>query len=231
MKPTTTRWLVLVLGVGLSLCSSGCIDDYRSFFIRQNQVPSSGCVLNTTTTTFNTRGRLDVLMKTGYWLFPLIENHMGVTKSGDGDPERNTLIMRGFEIELDMQEIPGAYANFLTDRFEPISGYLPPGSKMSAAVKIIPDELVQTLNIPRNYTPVIMATVRAVATQNGSTKRSSAFVFPVEICNRCLVDFRETCPAATDKTIKTNVCGYPQDLPVTCCRQPDGSGKCYTPSS
>jgi hypothetical protein len=60
---------------------------------------------------------------------------------------------------------------------------------------------------------------------------SAEFIYPIYLCNGCLVDLRDTCPPPTDTTIITNICGRPQDAPVTCCPVDNGEVHCYATST
>ena len=93
-------------------------------------------------------------------------------------------------------------------------------------MKVIPDYLAQAMASPAGPVkpqqpssgwPVVYAKVTAVASSTGKEVSSAAFVYPIQICNLCLVDKRATCPDTSDKTILFNHCGLPQDNPVTCC--------------
>lgn len=214
----------IILGLAMGL--SGCIEDDRSFFIRQNQVPQTGCVVNTTTTEYLPRGTLDVSMGIGYRLYPLLENNLKTSKTTDGEPERNSLHITGFEVDIDLGEIPGEFPSDLTSFWEPASGQLDPGGKLASVANVISDRLTKMLNIPKGIKPLVLISIKAVAKRSGSDKDSSTFVFPIDLCNGCLVDWRTTCPATTDKTVKKNYCGRPQDQPVTCCTDPATGTKC-----
>ena len=245
MGKTALRALAVAL-TALAVLSSGCVDEARIFYIRQNQVPSSGCKIATTTTIYNPMGRLDVSVGQGYWLYPLMENALTSTTTGDGEPERNALILKGFEVELDLQGMNNTAG--LTIKQEqlkfwlPATGYLGPGGKLAGSIRVIPDWLAAKMGdpstgpvkaqAPSGGWPVIYAIVTAVASKTGSEVESAIFVYPIEICNGCLVDKRTTCPAdpSKDKALLSNYCGLPQDQVVTCCPKNKGYG-CYSSGS
>ena len=218
MKRTSLLTITALAALATTAMGAGCVEDDRTFFIRQNQVPATACVVAATTTIYNPRGTLDVSAKAGYWLYPLMENNLKPSTSSDGQPERNTLHLRGFEVEIDLGQIPGEYPKDLLNFYDPTSGYIAPGSKVAGKVKVIPDRLVQLLNIPKGIKTLVMVSVRAVAKRSGSDQESSTFIYPIDLCNGCLVDMRNTCPdPKKDTTILTNYCGTPQDEPITCC--------------
>jgi hypothetical protein len=211
------KFLLTGLLVTGALFASGCVED-NAFYILQNQVPGAGCTIGTTTTTYNPQGTLDISGKQGYTLFPLMVNNLIQTEAVDGQPERNRLAIKGFEVELDLGSIPGTFPSDLLDYFEPKSGSVDPGGgKTAGAVEIFPTQLVQMLNFPSDRRPLVQASVRAVGSRGGVTHKSALFIYPITLCNGCLVDFRDTCPSSSDPTIITNVCGLPQDSRVTCC--------------
>lgn len=215
--------------IASAMLSSGCIDEARVFYIRQNQVPSSGCKIATTTTIYNPMGLLDVSVDMGYWFYPLLENKLTSTASGDGEPERNALTLKGFEVELDLQGMEKTAGWTIKEEqlkfWLPASGYLTPKGALAGRIKVIPDWLAKAMHVPVKAQktaggwPVIYAVVTAVASKTGSEVESSAFVYPIEICNGCLVDLRKQCveDLSKDKTVLTNYCGLPQDSSVTCC--------------
>lgn len=228
MKRTTSLLTISVLAtLAVTALGTGCVEDDRTFFIRQNQIPQTACVVTTATTLYNPRGILDVSADQGYWLYPLMENNLKSSLSADGQPERNTLHIRGYEVEIDLGQIPGEYPADLLKFYDPTSGNMPPGSKLTGKVKVIKDALVKRLNIPKGIKPLVMISIRAVAKRSGSDQESSTFIYPIDLCNGCLVDMRNSCPDTTkDKTILTNYCGTPQDTAVTCCPK-SGVTSCF----
>ncbi len=96
-------------------------------------------------------------------------------------------------------------------------------------LKVITDGLASALQpvIPNAYQPVIVATITAVASRSSEEVESSEFLFPIELCNGCLVDWSdENCTApqeeGQDDKFLRNICGRPQDSPVTCCNTARG---------
>ncbi len=228
MSAKTSLIIAAISTLAMMSLGTGCIEDDRTFIIRQNQVPVAGCLLTNTSTIYNPRGMLDVSAKQGYFLFPLLENHLISTTSTDQEPDRNALHVRGFDVEIDLGQIPGEYPANLLKFWYPTSGYLPSSGQLTSVVKVIPDRLVQLLNIPPAIQPLVMVSVKATAKHGGDDKDSSTFVYPIVLCTGCLVDSRSSCPAdpSKDKTVLYNSCGFPQDKSVTCCTA-SGALKCY----
>jgi hypothetical protein len=177
-------------------------------------------------TTFVATGELDVSMKMGYLAFPEVLNALDTsTESQPGQAATHILQMRGYRISLDMSEIPGSFSAELTNVTYPTSGTIQPNGAMVTPIHVIPSPLAAQLAtvVPKGVERTIYASVRAVATMTGGEKESALFVFPVIICNGCLVDFLtgRPCPAPDESTakFKTNTCGLPQDEAVTCCNE------------
>lgn len=104
MRRANPWMLVLTL---LAPVATGCVDDERFFYIIQNQEPGDGCKVPLDEGAIaRAAGTLDVMGGYGYRMFPLIKNTMTSTTTGDKQPERNRLVVRRFEIELDLSELP-----------------------------------------------------------------------------------------------------------------------------
>jgi hypothetical protein len=214
-------WLPPLL---LAAALSGCGQDDLSFYIVQMLKPGTGCkVASSGIGEYLPNGRLDVSMKQGYLMFPLLQNSLSSSaQSGGGaGPERNNLHLSEFRVSIDLGEIPGNFPEGLLDFSVLTSGIIPPAGTQASVLKVIPDALAGYLApVIQTQQPTIIAKIRAVASRSGSDMETADFEFPIILCNGCLVDFRESCPdTETDKTstYSTNICGLPQDDPVTCC--------------
>ncbi len=211
----------------LSLGAGACVEDDTSFYIKGMRAPEAKCATPAPGgSTFVGTGQLDVSMKTGYLAFPETLNALSSsTTSMPGQPETHILQMRGYRISLDMSEIPGSFPAELTDKTFPTSGTITPAGAMVTAIEVLGSPLAAQLAtvVPKGVERTVYASIRAVATMAGGEKESALFVFPVMICNGCLVDFLSgrPCPAPDESTakFKTNTCGLPQDEPVTCCNE------------
>lgn len=232
---------------------SGCVGE-RSFYIAQNQIPerSSGtCVVPATrTSVYRGSGVLDVRaaqlglsgIRAGYTLYPLLVNDFSPTKNNDKQPERNAIMVQGFEIELDLGPWSGAGVPAeLTSFSVPFGKRMEPGAEAGSAVDIIPGSLARLMapivaGTPEAATlqtgPVVKATVRAFGDHNGARVTSYDFVYPVTLCSGCLVQELTDCPAAGSETaVLPSLCGDPQDGPVSCCRHPSLGFTCLAGSN
>ena len=139
----------------------------------------------------------------------------------DNQPERNNLHMKRFDVTLeigaDLSVDPGALEFSV-----PLSGTVEAGTMMTfGPIQVIDDKLAMDLGATlcsksKATRPVITVSLRAVAVRSSETRESAEFVFPVTLCCGCLVDWRTSAPAATDKDTYSNACGVPQDSRVTC---------------
>jgi hypothetical protein len=221
-----------VAAAWLIVGGTGCIVDNDSFYISQVQKPAARCVISTSSgSDFYSSGMLDVSMKQGYILHPLLVNNLPASVSRDNQPERNILQLLGIKVSIDLRDVPGSYPDALLNFSSLASGSLLPGATMYTSVQGVQDALAGFLApvLPKNIQPQIVLKLRAVADHGGWKIESKQFLFPLTLCNGCLVDFRATCPAdAKDTSVITNPCGLPQDEPVTCCKTNDQLTKCYT---
>lgn len=217
----TARSPLLLVPVLLALVG-GCVES-DNFYIIKMQVPASGCVISAANDpTSMGEGMLDISLGIGYEGYPLVINNLASSTGKDGQPERNTLHLKGFKIRVDLGDIPsGGIDPKLLDYFDAKSNnaITPGGGLLAAPVTLIKDELAKALQpiIPDTLKPEVQVGIRAQATLGGSTMESSEFMYPITLCKKCLVDLRATCPAVDDKTALANVCAAPQDAPVTCC--------------
>jgi hypothetical protein len=214
----------VVILFALSLGASACVEDDSSFYIKGMRHPEAKCATPAPGgTTWVGTGHLDVSMKLGYLAFPEVMNALGSsTAIQPSQPETNILQLRGYRISLDMGEIPGSFPAELTNSTYPTSGTIAPNGAMVGPIEVIENPLAAQLAtvVPKGVERTIFASIRAVAQTMGNEKESGVFVFPVVICNGCLVEFLPTCPLAEDKAkYKSNLCGLPQDGQVTCCTE------------
>ena len=209
-----------VLGLTSLLLFQAACDEDKSFYIYQNQVPESGCVVTADDTAFyRAQGVLDVSLGEGYVLFPLLRNDLPSKKPAEDlsdRPEPNQLHMREFRVNLDLGGVSTVAAE--DRRFSrPTSGVILPGGKRASAVEIIPADVVNKRKIASGSRPMVIAEVTAVAESGeGDVYESLPFYYPVSLCHGCLVVTLGTCPTSATAD-DSNVCGLPQDGPLVCC--------------
>lgn len=198
----------------------GCAQDENGFFIQQNQVPTDTCEITTDEKIYRSEGRLDVAAGKGYYIYPLLRNYYVSTSAKDGQPEKNNIHLRRYQVELDLSQLAGQYdpqaaapyVNFTTFT----SGMVQPsGGSTASRIKAISDELVKILKIPEGVKPIVFVKLRAYGTRSDEEVESGEFVYPVTLCNKCFVTMLSAPPAA-DQPITSNPCGLPQDGYTTC---------------
>lgn len=211
-----------------AVLASGCVGE-RAFFISANY---SQCVPSDTETAVGLSvGTLDLQGARGYLFYPELRNDMLASAGTDGEPERNRLILRRFEVDLDLGVLGqgvGVPAQ-LTSFAVPATGLIEPGGALVVAgVPLVPAALVAILS--GKQLPIggglITAKVQAVADHNGSDLKSLEFEYPIQVCSGCLMvsPVSADCPA-TQPAATSNSCGLPQDEKVFCC----GNGAtCYS---
>jgi hypothetical protein len=222
---------VLITGALTLTLGAGCVADDASFYIKGMRMAGAKCVVPAPGgSDFVGTGALDVFAKVGYVAFAEVLNHyISSTGAQPGEPEKNLLQLRAFKIELDTTQVPGQYpASELNTTFHTSGTLSPAGGAMVVGMQIVTDKLAGILatTMPQGVTAMLGTKVKAVAMHAGTEVESGEFLFPIELCNGCLVDFlkNKPCPTSTDTTeYKRNVCGRPQDAPVTCCLEPNSA--------
>jgi hypothetical protein len=206
------------------------------FFIVQNQVPDARCVINTGRTIYRGEGGLDVqLVGTSgfaYTLFPLIQNDYP-SSGGAGAPEANRLFVRAFRVRVEAGAGAAAKVSELIDRLgsadatralvefqEPWAATIDPGGGLLAAgVGVIPGELARQIRnlrvLDNGQTTQLNVRVRAVGQRRDGEVESEEFVYPIRVCEGCLIASVKTCPSTPVNF--GNPCNPAQDSAVDCC--------------
>jgi hypothetical protein len=227
---TILPWLALS-----AAASTSCGADER-FYIVQNQVPGSGCLISTTRTVYNGEGTMDVALVDestpyGYVLFPLVANEYPAT-GGSGAPEGNRLFVRAFRVQVEAGDGAPARIFELFDRLanneqtRPMVAYqeawaatLDPGGVLSASVGVIPGALARQIRdagvLENAATIPLLVKVRAVGERPDGEVESKEFVYPIKVCLSCLISDLRPCPYTPRN--RGNFCNISQDDPVDCC--------------
>jgi len=233
------RTIRLVAATALAVLFGGCDegDSGGRFFIVQNQVPSGSCVVSTTRSIYRGEGALDVDLVGAsgfaYQLFPLIQNDFPST-GGGGQPEPNRLFVRAFRVRVEAGAGAPAKVVELMDRIaggegtralleyqQPWAATIDPGGGLLAAgVGVVPTELARQIAGLRvlgdGQTVPINVRVRAVGVRREGEVESQEFVYPIEVCQGCLIANLRPCPYAP--TNIGNPCNVAQDTAVDCCQ-------------
>ena len=173
-------------------------------------------------------GIMDVSMEEDYWLFLVIKNECNFAEMTDGKPERGNLTIKGFEIELDFGSYNGSLSNNERKYFIPYAGFIEQKGMRIVELKTIPYNIVSKLNIPNGIKLTTFVKIQAIIKNSTEGSECGKFIYNVNLCKRCLVDLRTPpCPSKSDPTIAKNICGLPQDSPVTCCLTKNQVVSCY----
>ena len=233
---TTLSAAATALAVLLGACNES--DSGGRFFIIQNQVPEAKCVVNTSRGIYRGEGGLDLqLVGTGgfaYTLFPLIQNDYPSTSgSGAGAPQPNRLFVRAFRVRVEAGPGAPAMVANLIDRLgsadatrslvefqEPWAGTVEPGGGLLAAgVGVVPGELARQIRglraLENGQTAQLNVRVRAVGKRRDSEVESEEFVYPIKLCEGCLIASINSCPFTPLNL--GNPCNPAQDSAVDCC--------------
>ena len=213
MKARTSVALLVLAALSVT----ACVDDDRMFYISEALAPDSSCSVSSGGTSL-WGGILDVSIGGyGYYLNPVVVNQM-LSTTGDGQPERNVIHMRGFKVDA-----PSPIADFEI----PAAGAIKPnGEAVFAAVEVLRPGDVALLagSVSGTNQPVLEVKLRAFGDRSGDDMESAEFIYPITLCNGCLVTMLTACPTAEETTTYTsNPCGLPQDGPVTCCPGTSGT--------
>lgn len=226
-----TRHLPLAM-LSLALGAGACNPEQNEnefFYIYQNQVPEKGCLITADDEVYRPSGLLDVSLGKGYRLFPLLRNDLP-TKKPAGEitdrPDPNMLDMRRFDVEVQLAD-----AAISPDRLEfsqKTSGVLLPDDRRASIVEILPGDLARELQA----SSIEELTVKVTAIAETGLKnplRSIPFIYPLRLCNGCLVTVIDNCADAVDIAagVSGNVCGIPQDGPLLCCNDANRGTVCF----
>lgn len=231
---TTLNQVLRFLPAAATLALLGCDLPPHQFFIVQDQVPEAGCVVNTTSTKYRGEGVLDVHLVAstatdGYLVFPLVRNDLPAPAAGE--TSQNSIELRGFDVDIvPIGSLPSATDALLTSlqsdtlmHFRlPWSGVLEPGGGVRAAhVAAVSGELARRIRDTGDLRAAgtfiqIGARIRVAGDRSGSVE-SDPFLFPIRVCDGCLIGRVDNCPLATAPANVGNVCNLAQDDVVDCC--------------
>jgi len=219
----------LVVAVSLLLCVLGCQDNSASLIILQNQIPGTGCTVESSSSgTHRPQGTLDVLWYTGagqpagYYMFPLLQNNLISTEdTSTGQIEHNCLTVKEAEVDLDLGNAGGDVDGDLMKYKVSTAVTICPGEMRAVSVMVIPPQIVEMIagGIPENGTEYANVTIRMVSKRGRTTIKSSSMSFPIKICNGCLINNLGDCssPGIPEDPATGNECNPAQDDPLECC--------------
>jgi hypothetical protein len=222
----------------------GCTAPPGQFIIVQNQVPEAGCLIPSTVgTEYRSSGRLDValvrdLATTAYRVFPVMQNNLPAPMGGQaGDPNR--IALQEFEIDVGLPD--DAPEGAIKDLFKTLATSGPNGGPdalihyrvltsgsvasgggyTSSGLDGVPAELARRIRLTHVLESTefiyLTTTIRAVGKTTMKTVTSDPFVYPIKVCQECLLGHVDTCPFAQAAQDQGNPCNIAQDDVVDCC--------------
>ncbi|MEA2698326.1 MAG: hypothetical protein QOI66_2597 [Myxococcales bacterium] len=230
--------LAVTTTLGMSLALAGCDLPPHQFFIVQDQVPGAGCVITTDTTAYRGQGVLDVRLVSssadaGYVVFPLVKNDLPAPMAGE--TAQNRIEVKGFDVDIVPLGPQPANTDALLQSLDggdlmhfrlPWSGVIEPGGGLrSAQVSVISAPLARRLRDTGDLRQKgsflqLGARIRVSGDRSGSVD-SDPFLFPIRVCDGCLIGRVESCPFAAAPTNAGNACNVAQDDVVDCCTTGD----------
>jgi hypothetical protein len=237
--PGLSRWAAMCAPV--LLASLGCGKVPGQFIILDNKAPQANCSVTADPGAASlVSGFMDVSIVndaalTAYLTIPLMENDLPPPGAGqfvDG----NRIALSSFDVDLHLVSNP-THPQDVVDLFQglegnqdplvhfniPTSGSVPSGGGHSASfVESFPASLARKirdeLHAPQPGSQLqVEIRLSARGSKITGAIQSDDFVFPISVCNGCLVNSVQTCPVKTPPIEKGDPCNVAQDAPVDCC--------------
>jgi hypothetical protein len=229
--------LSLPLAVGLLAVGAGCIDNWQSFYVRDNKRLGEppGCEIPTDpNATGLLGGLLDVSIAYGYAAYLFTENGL-IARADPGLPraESNGIFVWGAYLNFEPDPLCGGVAMpAIETRF---SNYIDPQGSATIGIWILPQVIGQALagsvaGCPGGRMHIVVTVEMFGQTQAGTDVITQPFDYPITLCDGCLAycPIGMTCPPTpahpgTDcdcdnTTIETGElpCHPGQDDPIDC---------------
>lgn len=229
MQTMRSKIKLLAMAVALTACT---VENNSSIAIVANGLPNSDCILTDDPDLQASAGVLDLTLGHGYRMGPVVANRMRETTTTrapttgsevETTTERNTVTIRGFEVELTCVEgTPGcdriAEVVNVPPFFTPGAGTIPPGLTSAIPVVVIPGFIAREIKGDLGSDdPLVRVTLRAVGGRNADEElESGEFEYYVTLCEGCLVQGinpPQACPGGSAE----GRCGLGQDARIDCC--------------
>lgn len=188
-------------------------------------MPGPGCAVDDSeSANHRSEGTLDVLwylgagQTTGYYMFPLMKNNM-MSTTGSGEGEQNCMTVREAKVNLKL----GALGDGVeTTKYKVLTAVtICPGETRAVQLQVIPPHIVESIasRVPENGMEHASVEIKMVAKRGRTTIESNTFVFPINICNGCLIKNLGDCnsPAIPNDPAMGNDCNPAQDNRLDCC--------------
>lgn len=244
--------LLSSLAVLLAVLAAACGRVPGQFEIVQNQVPQSGCLIDTSETVYRGDGTLDLSLiqggaRSAYLAFPLIRNNLA--GSAGGGPDTNAIDMHSFAVDIsaskfgalptnvqtlfnNLQQASHDSADYALLHYSvPWSAHISSGGGVVAtAVGAFPLELAARIAATGDVgvartSMVVNLHIRAFGSTSTQDLESDPLDFPLYVCAGCLVANLAPCPYSNQPANTGNPCNVSQDNYVDCCSS-NGSLTC-----
>ena len=203
--------------------ASGCTTDSGgSMYIVQNQVPGDDCVIAPSPGMFYSSGVIDTNAGTGYVFTPVVKSL--ITASTNASNPR-VIAMRGADVDISFTAGPfdaAEEADLRDDRLTrfstAFSGSLSPGLSASFSFVVVPTGLLDAI-AAAGSSAQLSVEVTVFGDLDGSDVESDPFIYPVEVCNGCLLIDNGDCAGLGEdfEGEEGGACNALQDRPVDCC--------------
>lgn len=234
------RARLVLWGALVAFPLGACSQPVNQFFILQNQVEKEGCVITTDESPYRAMGHLDVRLLHrdaigAYLAMPLVQNDL--PEDASSVAQQNRIDLRGFIVDVQtIGQPPGKVAELLDNlefdnptllHFrEPASGSIGPGGdRRATSVVVIGAALARMIQATGDLKSVpyvqLGARIRAVGNRATGEIESDPFLFPIRVCDGCLIARQESCPFTTAPSNLGNACNVAQDAYVDCCTMGD----------
>ena len=204
----------LMLGIAALIVAGACVQDTPAIFIVQNSALDNGCEpTKTATGDVLGAGRMDLTVATTYRMHLLVENLMsnsGTASLGGGtitaDYEGNRVTFTNAFVSI--QGPPSGLGVALPEEQAiPISGTLEPANTAVVSMDVIGNalglQLAAAIETRGMVVPLTVSVRFEGTTTSGTSVESNQFMFPLEVCRGCLLEFPL---AATDSTFTPPNC-------------------------
>jgi hypothetical protein len=216
---------------GSAVVFAGCVHDDSTLFIHNVIAPPAGgatsglCIYpNDPTQPGLSSGILDAALRTSYDAFFLVGNQLVPEVNQDLLQTETSIIT----IQGAVVRITDAAGKQLADYTRLTSQSIPPSSGSTPGYSSVDVTIVDYMTLMNLLSSTALPT-RVVTyvkffgvTLGGKSVESDEFVFPVDICNECLVQFTNMAGLATPNcsgmttTTPTTPCAIGQDVGVPC---------------
>jgi hypothetical protein len=181
---------------------------------------------------FISHGQINSGSPVGYVLTPFMQSAI---TAETGQELQRTIMFSGANVELTVEAITVTHSDGSSTIVPPptlmgtegkfqslFSGSLAPQGTANVAFEVLPVTTMHTIMATAgagsgdSVNAEVKATVKAFGTMGGSRVDATPFVYPITVCNNCVVNDLGACPVMG--TIrKGNACNPFQDGPVDCC--------------